>query len=367
MHRKQIWIDPQVVDHPLTKRLIHPIADEIDGVRDADTVYRAINAASDPVAAGKQTLFITRNRGRFVRQCPGTRQYTCCGYKILHVGTFCSMDCSYCILQTYFHPPVLQLFANHDVMWQELDQLFQTKAISRIGTGEFTDSLIWEQWTDLSAQLIPRFAHQQRAVLELKSKSVAIDALEHLDHQRKTIAAWSLNTPRIIASEERGTASLEARLKAAARCQKWGYPVAFHFDPMVIYPGCEAEYREVVQRLFDVIAADNIVWISLGTFRHMPALKPLIQKRFDTSKIIYGEFITGLDGKMRYFKPLRIELYRRMADWIRQRAPQVMVYLCMEDEQVWKRSLGFAPSERGGLSMMLDRCAVEKCSLTWPS
>jgi hypothetical protein len=45
----------------------------------------------------------------------------------------------------------------------------------------------------------------------------------------------------------------------------------------------------------------------------MPTLKPIIARRFPASKIVYGEFITGLDNKMRYFKPLRIALYRQMA------------------------------------------------------
>ncbi|OQY57486.1 MAG: hypothetical protein B6245_16810, partial [Desulfobacteraceae bacterium 4572_88] len=60
----------------------------------------------------------------------------------------------------------------------------------------------------------------------------------------------------------------------------------------------------------------DVVWISLGTFRFMPSLKPIIQDRFPDSKIIYGEFIPGLDGKMRYFKPLRIRLYHGVRDGI---------------------------------------------------
>jgi len=95
----------------------------------------------------------------------------------------------------------------------------------------------------------------------------------------------------------------------------------------------------------------------------MPSLKSIIQKRFPDSKIIYGEFITGLDGKMRYFKPLRIELYRKMVSFIKDIAPDVLVYFCMEDDEVWKKSLGFIPSEYGGLPAMLDESAARHCHL----
>ena len=201
-------------------------------------------------------------------------------------------------------------------------------------------------------------------MLELKTKTVNIERLKGLEHRRKTILSWSLNTPAVMQSEERRTASLEARLTAAARCQKWGYPLAFHFDPMIIYDGCDTDYRWVVKQLFQRISAENIVWISLGTFRFMPALKPVIAQRFPDSKIVYGEFVTGLDNKMRYFKPLRIALYRQMVGWIRDAAPDVTVYFCMEDDEVWEKSMGWVPPPHGGLGRMLDQSAIQTCGLT---
>jgi spore photoproduct lyase len=223
--------------------------------------------------------------------------------------------------------------------------------------------MIWTLWTDVVRLLVDRFAAQEHAVLELKTKTTAIKQLQNLSHNRKTIAAWSLNTPRIIRTEERGTASLSARIEAAARCEKWGYPLAFHFDPLIIYDGCEQEYVQVIESLFSQLSARNMVWISLGTLRFPPALKPLIQKRFPESKIVYAEFITGSDGKMRYFKPLRIHLYRKIIACIRDHAPDVVVYLCMEDDEVWQKTLGFKPDDTGGLPHMLDMSAARLCNL----
>jgi spore photoproduct lyase len=363
MSIQKLYVDRQVADSPqiapIAKRL--GLAAEI--VPDAQAVYDTISAATDPVQQGKKVLFLTRNKGSFIKECPGTRAYTCCGYEILHIGAFCQMDCAYCILQSYFHPPVLQYFVNHDDLFKDLNAVFTDKQIHRIGTGEFTDSLIWELWTDLSAQLVPAFSAQKNAVLELKSKTTAIENLRKLAHRRKTITSWSVNTPKIIAREERGTASLTARLKAAATCESWGYPLAFHFDPIVLYNGCEKDYERTLKKLFSFVSPKNIVWVSLGSFRFMPALKPMIENRFPKSKIIYGEFITGLDGKMRYFKPLRMKIYQKIIDCIRELAPQTFIYFCMEDEDVWQECMGFSPSERGGLDRMLDEQAIKHCGL----
>jgi len=364
MSIKKLYIDRQIAEYPEVTSITRRLGVPAEIVAGSQEVYDRIAGAPDPVQKGKTVLFLTRNKGAFIKNCPGTRSYTCCGYEILHIGTFCHMDCTYCILQSYFHPPLMQFFVNHMDLFKELDGIFAGSQIHRIGTGEYTDSLIWELWTGFSQKLVPAFAGQQRAVLELKTKTTAIDGLQHLSHHRKTIVAWSVNTPRVIAEEERRTASLSARLKAAAECESWGYPLAFHFDPIVIYDGCEAAYERVIKKIFAHVSAQNLVWISLGTFRFMPSLKSLIQKRFPKSNIIYGEFITGLDGKMRYFKPIRIEVYQKIVACIRHYAPRVFIYFCMEDDEVWQKCMGFTPAEKGGLDQMLDEQAMRHCGVT---
>jgi spore photoproduct lyase len=358
-----LFVEREICELPGVKSVQTKLGVPARIVDDLAPVFDMLSTAVDPVQKAKEILVLRKNKGAFVKECPGTRVYTCCGYKILHIGTFCIMDCSYCILQSYFHPPMLQLFMNHEDLFRELDKLFSLGTLSRVGTGEFTDSLIWEKWTELTRTLVQKFSHQARAVLELKTKTVSIDGLRALDHRKKTIAAWSLNTETVMRREEHHTASLQARLAAAKKCESWGYPLAFHFDPIVLYDGCEKDYEKVIHMLFSQVSAENIVWISLGTFRYMPALKKTIQKRFPTSRIVYGEFIPGLDGKMRYFKPLRISFYQKMISWIRQAAPEVLIYFCMEDDEVWQKTMGFLPAERGGLPKMLDESAVKHCGL----
>jgi spore photoproduct lyase len=361
---ERLFVDSDLKDHPTVLEFIERTGCQPDYIDHRSQPFEALKKERDPWAKGKRLLMLSRNRGTYIRSCPGTRDYLCCGYQILHIGAYCTMDCSYCILQSYFHPPLLTYFINHDDLFAQLDKALGQKRIQRFGTGEFTDSLIWETWSDVSGRLIERFAGQSRSILELKTKTTAIHSFKDLPSNRKTILSWSLNTPRIIGTQERGTATLDARLRAAAQAQAWGYPLAFHFDPMVIYPGCEDHYRTVLERLVKTIDPDNIVWISMGTFRFIPALKTIIQQRFRESDIIHGEFVPGLDGKMRYFKPLRIRMYGLMVEWLRELAPRVTSYLCMEDEQIWELVYGFSPESKGGLAHMLDESARTHCGLS---
>ncbi len=363
MRIDKLFVTQDISDRKAAHKLVQAIGIEPELIEDPGFAYQWVRRHADPVITGKKVLLLTENKGSFLKKCPGTSYYTCCGYQILYMASYCSMDCAYCILQVYFHPPLLQLFVNHEAIFSELDKSKGLLDSRRIGTGEFTDSLIWEPFTDLTEQLVNYFADQDRLVLELKTKTTNIRRLKSLTHNRKTIVAWSLNTPEIIRTLEKGTASLEARLKAAWQCQQWGYPLAFHFDPMVIYPGWQQDYKRVIEMLFERLNPENMVWISMGTFRFIPALKSIIQRRFADTTLVYGEFIPGLDGKLRYLRPLREDVYSNMAEWIRQYAPEVALYLCMEDDCIWENSLGFNPASCGGLPAILDQAALEVCNL----
>jgi spore photoproduct lyase len=104
-----LYIDAQVADWPETRSICSRFEVPAKTVASADEVYADVAAAPDPVRRGKQVLYLTRNKGAFIRQCPGTSHYTCCGYKILHVGTFARVR--HCILQSYFTRRCCSIFS----------------------------------------------------------------------------------------------------------------------------------------------------------------------------------------------------------------------------------------------------------------
>lgn len=303
-----------------------------------------------------ELLEVVAFRGRMLKNCPGTSHYFCCGYRILHFGIQCSLNCTYCILQAYLNQPNLRLFGNIEQALSELERELSEhpEALYRFGTGEFTDSLLLDPYTELSRRLVPFFARWPNAVLELKTKTTFIENLRDLDHNGQTIVSWSLNAPAVRKREEAETASIGDRLRAARRCLDWGYPLAFHFDPMIEHRNWRQGYGETLDRLFDAVDPGRIVWISLGCLRFMPALKSVIQSHHPRSRMLSGEFIRGLDGKLRYFRDIRAEMYAFMVERIRKTAPECCVYLCMEGRDVWRDAFGFSPEEHGGLPAMLD-------------
>ena len=356
---RALFVEESCLDLPLTREILARAGSlPVTVVQDhcqpklTDTPY------PKSLHKGKQHLFLCKNRGKFFKPCPATREYRCCDYQVLNIGMNCPMDCVYCILQAYLNNPWLSFFVNVDNLLAELDAAFhkEPQRFFRIGTGEFTDSMALDSLTGLTRILVEYMRDKQNAVLELKSKAVVLDHLKDLDHGGRTIMAWSLNSLPIMAKEELRTATLEQRLEAAALCASWGYKLAFHFDPIIYHPGWEEGYTETITRLFEAVPSEQIAWISMGALRFLPALKNIALTRFPKSGFFHEEFVLGLDNKFRYFRSLRVEMYKLIYDRLRrQAAPETCIYLCMESDEIWHEVFDFVPEERGGLPAMLDR------------
>lgn len=313
------------------------------GQHDADTVL----TSADPFGKGKRKLFLQRHKGDFLKKCPGSDGQVCCNYFVINFASNCPMECSYCYLQEYLaHNPMLKVFSNVDDLIGQAHKLLShhRRFFFRIGTGEITDSLALDPYIGFSTEVIPFFAEQSNVLLELKTKSDRVDNLLSLDPKDRVVVSWSMNPPAVIDRDEHLTASLEERLSAALLCQRAGYRLGFHFDPIIEYPGWEMDYQAMVEKIFATIDQRRVAWLSMGVLRNTPNLKRIMRERFPSTRLLTGEQVVCPDGKMRYFQPLRVEMYRKMLRWIRAAAPTVFVYLCMESKEVWRQVFGFAPS-----------------------
>ncbi len=303
-------------------------------------------------------LLVTRHRGGFVKPCPATREYNCCGLAIFHFGLGCTLGCRYCILSAYLGTEALVLFGNHQDGLAELAELLARPPAERplrFCTGEFTDSLLLDRRSGLAAGLIKLFAASQSATLELKTKTDHVDHLLDLDHRGRTVISFSVNAPEICRLEEGRAAPLLARLKAARRAARAGYPVGLHFDPLIHHPGWEAGYARTLELIAEHLAGAEVAWVSLGCFRYLPALKEVMLARHPGTTIYDAEFLLGGDGKMRYPRPLRIQMYRHLVSGLRKiMPPSTVIYMCMESPRVWRDVFGYDPGTEG-LTALLNR------------
>jgi spore photoproduct lyase len=342
----QVWVDEKVQNTPLTQRVVRRLG---------HLPWTVVPLDQSPPKARGTVLYLKHYKGTFWRWCPGTQNYRCCGYRIIHIGENCPLNCSYCILKAYFQDEVLKVWANQEDLFAELDQSVKSKpqTFFRAGTGEFTDSLALESVTGYSRDLVSYVGDCPNLCLELKTKVVDLSWMEAARGPENILPAWSLNAPEVVSQEERQTTTLKERLQAAQECAKCGFRVCLHFDPIIRFPGWENGYGQVVDMIFDYLRPQDIAYLSLGSFRGMPELKEHIALNWPESTYIYNEYLTGLDGKFRLLRPLRVEQFQFMVRRLQKHGLDRQIYLCMESDEVWRAVFGYTPADLGGLSRHL--------------
>ena len=359
---EKIYLDEKAEKDSVSQTILKALSNiPVERVQDKRALIKQFFSMPDPIGVGKKHLLITHFYGRRLKPCPGTSNHICCGYYVINAITNCPMDCSYCVLQGYLNNPFLTLYTNWDDLLQEIEAFLSNdhQSLLRLGTGELSDSLALESIFPFSQFLIPFFSERHNGILELKTKSANVNSLLHLNHRGKTVVSWSLNPSKMIEEEEMRTAPLKERIEAARRCQEKGYPLGFHFDPIIYHENWEKEYQQTVNQLFKQIDPQRVVWISLGGFRYPPKLKAIAGERFPKTKVFLGELFPGRDAKFRYLQEIRVEMYQKIARWLREMGPDLFIYLCMESEEVWEKVFGWAPSSSRHLNQLFEERVKE--------
>ena len=255
----------------------------------------------------------------------------------------CGFDCSYCSIQSFYSQGKISFHGNLREKLEDLEATLEKDRIYHIGTGQSSDSLMWGNHQEGNGQglfgELMRFARRNpRVILEMKSKSDNIDwFIRNRDKVPfNLILTWSLNPPAVIENEERGTATLERRLRAARKAADMGFPVGFHFHPMVHYRGWREDYGALFHRVREIFRPEELVQISFGTLTFIKPVLKKIRSRSFSSQILRMP-LEESSGKFTYPYEIKREMFRfaweAFDEW---HDSDVFFYLCMEDIDLWE-------------------------------
>ena len=355
-----LFLEEGVSEHPLAQEVLS----RLSGVpqqkfQDFSTLTEQMKSSQyDVFGEGKKSLALSRFKGSFLKKCPGVSPgMVCCNYYVVNLSKNCIYDCSYCFLQDFLgNNPMQVAYVNVEDLLVELEEVFTQYPDRnfRVGTGELTDSLALDTIIPYTDYLLPFFNRQTNAVLELKTKSDQIANLLIHPDPTNIIVSWSLNPQSIIDQEEKGTPGLSQRLEAARACLDKGYRIGFHFDPIILIPGWEEAYRQLVDILCDTLPIDKVAWVSLGSFRYRPALKSIIKDRHPETRLFTSEHLPSKDGKFRYLRPLRNQAYETIRGYLMSRSEELNIYLCMETKEIWEDVTGKTPRSDKKLDQFFD-------------
>ncbi|MDQ3001434.1 MAG: DNA photolyase [Fibrobacterota bacterium] len=308
--------------------------------------FLAAKAKVYPSQSPKETLpshrFVEKDlKGRIFRLCPAaSEKAVCCNLKVLNIVDNCAMACSYCVLQNHYDEATIAVPVNLKAKLAEIE--LNPEKRYRIGTGEYSDSLLWGNKNDILADLCDFARANPNAIIELKTKSANVGWILENDIPPNVCCTWSLNPQIIIANEEHKTASLDRRLEAARAVADKGVKVGFHFHPMFYFEGWEAEYQALIARVIATFRPEEVLWVSLGCITLLKGFAQDFRLKFRHSKLLQMETETTPDGKITYAFAVREKLYRNALQALEPWKDQVFQYMCMEHKPMWDTVMGFA-------------------------
>ena len=294
--------------------------------------------------------------------CPVASERTrCCNLLTLDAVDNCGYDCSYCSIQSFFTGN--QVFFDRGFA-EKLERLaIDPERTYHIGTGQSSDSLMWGNSHGVLEALINFAARHPNVILELKTKSANVGHLLKSDLPPNILCTWSLNTPAIVANEERGTPSLERRLDAAARIAGKGAVVGFHFHPIIHYAGWEEDYARLFERVQARFDPEQVAMVSIGTLTFIKPVMKRIRESGIRSQILKLPLVEA-EGKLSYPDEIKLALFRHcygaFSDtWKRS----VFFYLCMEHQRFWRPVFGYEYDSNVRFEAAMKHSYLAKISL----
>ncbi|MDR1832982.1 MAG: radical SAM protein [Fusobacteriaceae bacterium] len=178
----------------------------------------------------------------------------------------CLYDCAYCYLQGVYDSANLVVFVNIEHTFREIST-FLSRAPMYLCVSYDTDLLALDRLTGLAERWYEFAETKSNLMIELRTKCSNIGFLRRKDVNPNFVLAWTLSPERVCGLYERGSSSLKQRLAALREAVDLGYTVRICLDPLLAVPDFEKLYGELIEEIFSVVKGDELLDVSVGTFR----------------------------------------------------------------------------------------------------
>ncbi|MHC5038187.1 MAG: SPL family radical SAM protein [Planctomycetota bacterium] len=286
-------------------------------------------------------LVLRRQKGRWVRPFLDRQDGEGKAFFLTAVQG-CPFACAYCFLHGYLDNPATVVFTNLESLATELETFLLSREShgARIHAAHLGEVVPWEAWTGLCRHLATLLGPHPHATLEIRTKMGVGDSLRSMPLPKNVVLSWTLTPVPLASRFEKAAPSPSERIDALRRAAADGRRVGIRLDPVLLVPGWEPAYAELLETLGRVLAGVKIDSIEIGTFRCSKRAGEAIRNG-KYRELMAGELFPDKDGKWRYFWPLRIRTYRFLIRSIRATlGEEVPIRLCMEPDWVSERAFG---------------------------
>ncbi len=234
-------------------------------------------------------------------------------FLVPYTSSGCTATCLYCYLVCHYNKcSYLRLFVNREQM---LDKLMKT---ALKGEGQYTfeigsnsDLVLENTITGNLEWTISNFAKNEKGYITFPTKFSMVDPLLELEHRGRCIPRVSVNPSFIIREIEKGTSSLEKRIRAVNELSHAGYRTGILIAPVILVEGWQKMYVELLDILQACLSEQvkKTMFIEIIFMTYSYIHRAINQEAFPEAVELYNQpLMTGRGrGKYTYHNEARAE------------------------------------------------------------
>lgn len=195
---------------------------------------------------GKKTLVVGVKKSMKFQSCKPSAHYQ------LPLVSGCMGQCEYCYLNTQLgDKPFVRVYVNIDEVLDQAGKYINGRKpdITIFEGAATSDPIPVEGYTHSLKKCIEYFGENEFARFRFVTKYNDVDEILKLNHNGHTEIRFSINTNKVITEYEHVTSLAKARIEAAGKIAKAGYPLGFIIAPVFLYENWKNDYRELLDML----------------------------------------------------------------------------------------------------------------------
>ena len=284
---QNVYLEKEIIDHPRTEYILSKLKKpNILEINKFSEIFN-LNNQSFRIQKKNPSLILARKRKGFVLPTPngfgiGTNK----NYYFSHMYN-CIYDCRYCFLQGMYNSANFVVFVNFENYFSEIKKIVEFYKRDKITffSGYDCDSLALDGITNFVNVTLNNFKNIPTALIELRTKSVAIENLLSQKPIKNCVIAYSLLPEKASIILDNKTPSIRRRIRALNKLVNHGWKIGLRFDPLIFYENWKKDYKELFSSILGTIDVKSIHSVSCGPLRFPNKMYNKIFKLYPEEKI----------------------------------------------------------------------------------
>ncbi len=292
MYKQVVYVEEAIINHVNTKAILQKLNNpQVVSIAHYKDVFNQ-NSAEWRLQKAHQKIILAQRTDHFYYH--GSDITPAFGFKHFYYNTLalnCIYDCDYCYLQGLFSSAHMVLFVNNNDFIAHTNTLLnKINEPVYLALSYDTDLLAIENWYAYCADWINFAATKENLTIEIRTKSVNINAIKHLKPHYGVVLAWTLSPDEVIQQHEPKTPTAIARIKAINKAINLGWRVRVCFDPILHVANWQNIYGNLINQLEENIDLNAVDSYSLGVFRMNKQFLKRIQSQRNNSALLYYNY-----------------------------------------------------------------------------